>query len=209
MAADESGIYRVPELAQWEWLVHGFGTRNSPAPPRVATLRQIHSDIVMAADGRTGCLGEGDALVTNTPGTAVGVKTADCVPILLVDTRQRAVAAVHAGWRGTVRHIAQKAVAAMRENFGTQPQDLHAAIGPGIGVCCFEVGPEVAAEFGRTGRVRVDLTEVNRAQLAAIGVLPYRIYLSYLCTVCGGAEFCSYRRERERAGRMLSFVGLS
>jgi hypothetical protein len=106
-------------------------------------------------------LGEGDALLDNTPGSVVAIKTADCLPILLVDDRHRAVAAVHAGWRGTVAGIAQRAVEAMRAQFGSAPGDLRAAIGPGIGPCCYEVGPEVAAEFGRQGRAHVDLGEAN------------------------------------------------
>jgi hypothetical protein len=144
--------YRLPELDQFEWLVYGFGTRRSTPPPvSLATLRQIHSDIVVPAEGRTGCLGEGDALVSNTPGRTVAVKTADCVPILLVDAANRTVAAVHAGWRGTVRQIARQAAEAMRRDFDTRVRNLHVAIGPAIGGCCYEVGPEVAAEFRPLG----------------------------------------------------------
>ncbi len=156
-----------------------------------------------------GVLGEGDALLENTPGSVVAVKTADCIPLLLVDDANRAVAAVHAGWRGTVAQIAQRAVDAMRSRFGTQPEHLHVAIGPGIGNCCFEVGPEVAEQFGRVGRVHIDLAEENRRQLLEAGVTPARIYASNLCTMCGAGEFHSFRRDRERAGRMYSFVGLA
>ena len=117
-------------------------------------------------------LGEGDALLEDQPGSVVAVKTADCIPILLVDERRRAVAAVHAGWRGTAARIAADAVAAMGERFGTRPEDLHAAIGPGIGACCYEVGPEVAAQFGGQGRGHIDLTAANRRQLEEAGVTP-------------------------------------
>jgi YfiH family protein len=204
---DTSGNYRVPELDHFEWLTYGFGTRRSAPPDQVATLHQIHSDIVLPAAGRVGCLGEGDALLSDTPDRLVGVKTADCIPILLVDERQRAVAAVHAGWRGTVRQIARRAVEAMTAQFDTQPEDLHAAIGPGIGECCFEVGPEVAAEFGRQGRIHLDLTEANRAQLGDAGILQQRIHVARMCTVCR-EEFWSYRRDKQGAGRMLSFAGI-
>jgi YfiH family protein len=153
-------------------------------------------------------LGEGDALLENRPGSVVAVKTADCIPLLLVDDHHRAVAAVHAGWRGTVARIASGAVAAMRSQYGTDPEDLHAAIGPGIGKCCYEVGPEVAEQFGEQGRAHIDLAEANRRQLVAAGVTPGRIYASNLCTMCRPEEFHSFRRDREAAGRLHSFAGI-
>jgi polyphenol oxidase len=208
---DLQGIYRVTELDAVPWLVHGFGTRDSDIPARfdrLATLKQVHSADCIAAEGRTGILGEGDALLENTPGAVVAVKTADCIPLLLVDEAHRAVAAVHAGWRGTSAHIARGAVEAMRTRFGTAPEELHAALGPGIGACCFEVGPEVAKRFGREGRVHIDLEAENRRQLLDAGVTGRRIYASNLCTMCGAGEFHSFRRDRERAGRMYSFTGV-
>jgi YfiH family protein len=205
---DTHSNYRLPQLDQFDWLVYGFGTRLSSPPESLATLKQIHSDTVVSANGRSGCLGEGDALVTNTPGSVVAVKTADCLPILLVDASNRAVAAVHAGWRGTVRQIARRAAEAMCREFGTCTSNLHAAIGPGIGSCCYEVGPEVAAEFGRQGRAHVDLSEANRRQLMALGIPPRQIYAAGLCTQCRTGDFWSYRREREAAGRMFSFAGI-
>ena len=203
LAADAN--YRLAELDQFGWLVYGFGTRHSSPPESVATLRQIHSDTVVPARGRTGCLGEGDALLSD--GVVVSVKTADCIPIFLVDEQNRAVAAVHAGWRGTVRQIARRAVEAMAREFGTRAGGLHAAIGPGIGGCCYEVGPEVAAEFGQNRRMHLDLSKVNQAQLLAAGIAPARIYCADLCTMCKAEEFWSYRREQMRAGRMYSYVG--
>ncbi len=160
------------------------------------------------AAGRGGVLGEGDALLEDTPGSVVAVKTADCLPILLVDERHRAVAAVHAGWRGTVAGIAQRAVEAMGAQFGSLAGDLDAAIGPGIGACCYEVGPEVAAQFGQQGRGHVDLAAANRRQLMDAGVTPERIYASNLCTMCRGEEFHSFRRDKEAAGRLYSFAGI-
>jgi hypothetical protein len=208
---DSRQIYRVTQLDSLAWLVHGFGTRLACVPalfPNLATLRQIHSAACVLAAGRGGVLGEGDALVENTPGSVVAVKTADCLPILLVDERHRAVAAVHAGWRGTVAAIALRAVEAMRAQFGSLTGDLHAAIGPGIGQCCYEVGPDVAAHFGRQGRAHVDLGEANRRQLIDAGVTPERIYASNLCTMCRSEEFHSFRRDREAAGRLYSFAGI-
>jgi YfiH family protein len=208
---DSQNIYRARPLERFPWLEHGFGTRHGPyftGDPRLATLHQIHSDICVAARGRTGPLGDGDALLDNTPGHLVAVKTADCIPILLVDEEHRAVAAVHAGWRGTVRGIVRGAVRGMREEFGTRPAKLHAAIGPGIGKCCYEVAAEVAAQFGATGPCHIDLVEANRRQLAEAGVPDPQIYAARLCTKCGAGDFHSYRRDKEHAGRMLSFIGV-
>ena len=208
---DSGAIYRVSELESLPWLIHGFGTRRADIPAQfaqLATLKQIHSASCVAADGRTGILGPGDALLESTPGAVVAVKTADCIPILLADDRRRVVAAVHAGWRGTAARIVATAVEAMEERYSTNPADLHAAIGPGIGRCCYEVGPEVAAQFGGQGRVRLDLPAINRAQLIEAGVTPQRIYASNLCTMCRAQEFESFRRDGAAAGRLYSFIGI-
>jgi polyphenol oxidase len=205
---DSDQIYRVPELEGFPWLAHGFGTSLSAIPTDVTTVKQIHSAHCVVAEGRSGNLGQGDALLDQTPGAALAVKTADCVPILLADERLRAIAAVHAGWRGTVAGIAQRAIECMRERFGSKPADLHAALGPAIGECCYEVGPEVAAHFGRQERTHIDLVEANRGQLLAAGLCGSRIYTAGLCTMCRADEFHSYRRDREAAGRMYSFIGI-
>jgi YfiH family protein len=115
---------------------------------RVVTLRQIHSDIVHRIDEpEEGAVLQGDALITQNSGVLLTVQTADCIPILLADTKKRAVAAIHSGWRGTARRIAEKALGRMQMEFGTRPEDVIAAIGPGIGQCCYEVGEDVAKEF--------------------------------------------------------------
>jgi len=207
---DSQNIYRARPLEAFDWLVHGFGTRWSKSfgsCGNLATLHQIHSDIVVDAAGRSGCLGEGDALMENTPGRLIAVKTADCIPILLIDQRQKAVAAVHAGWRGTAQKIAAHAVEEMQKKFSSRPEDLYAAIGPGIGKCCYQVGPDVAsqfAEFADSNR-HVDLPAANRHQLAGCGVL--HIYTAQLCTMCMN-DFHSYRRDKQQAGRMFSVVGI-
>jgi YfiH family protein len=204
----DDNVYRVRSLARLEWLEHGFGTRSFLPPESLATLRQIHSDIAVYAD-RGGCLGEGDALLSDTPGLRIGVKTADCLPILLVDDLHRTVAAAHAGWRGIVNCVVISALHAMSMRWRTSPQNLHVAIGPGIGKCCFEVGPEVAIRFGESAvRTHIDLEAANRRQLIEAGVAPERIYSSRLCTFCNGEQFHSFRRDRELAGRMMSFVGI-
>ena len=216
---DSQNIYRVRAFEAFDWLVHGFGTRWSTSfgsCRNLATLHQIHSDIVVAAGGRSGCLGDGDALLENTPGMLVAVKTADCIPLLMVDSVHRAVAAVHAGWRGTASHIAARAIGEMTERFDTRAQDLHVAIGPGIGKCCYEVGPEVASKFveydpglcDSTQPVHLNLGDINRRQVAACGVNEAQIYLAGICTMCN-PDFHSFRRDKERAGRMLSVVGIA
>jgi polyphenol oxidase len=208
---DSQGFYRVSALDRFPWLEHGFGTRHAPdlnSDTRLVTVRQVHSDVCVAASGRTGVVGEGDAVLENTPGHLAGVKTADCLPILLVDEEHRAVAAVHAGWRGTVSGIVGAAIVKMREEFGTRPAQVHAAIGPGIGKCCYEVGPEVAAQFGAAGRAKIDLAEANRRLLLEAGVPGAQIHAAGLCTMCGVADFHSYRRDKERSGRMLSVAGI-
>jgi polyphenol oxidase len=208
---DDRHVYRVPELDSFDWLIHGFGTRQANIPAlfsNLATVKQVHSATCVEACGRSGVLGEGDALLENTPGSVVAVKTADCVPILLVDEWNRAVSAVHSGWRGTAAGIVARAVDLMGERFGTKVAGLHAAIGPAIGKCCYEVGPEVAAQFGIEGRTYLDLPEINRAKLAEIGIPADRIYVSQLCTMCCAEEFHSFRRDKEAAGRLYSFVGL-
>jgi YfiH family protein len=127
-----------------------FGAIGSPKT-RTVLLRQIHSDLVYvvgAGDvGQGDDAPQGDALVTREPRTILAVQTADCIPILFADTKQRAIAAIHSGWRGTAQRIAEKTLGRMRMEFGTRPEDIVAAIGPGIGACCYEVGHQVTREF--------------------------------------------------------------
>ena len=113
----------------------------------LVALRQIHSDIIHVIDAAPPHPLQGDALVTAAPGLLIAVQTADCIPILLADPEHRVVAAVHAGWRGTLNRIAEKTVGRMRMLFGSRPEKILAALGPGIGRCCYEVGPDVAKEF--------------------------------------------------------------
>jgi YfiH family protein len=185
-----------------------FGTRRSIPPPDVVTLHQIHSARVVSNRGAASRQENADALVENTPGVAIGVKTADCVPVLLADPVRRAVAAIHAGWRGTARSIVQAAIRSMGTEFGTRPEDIHAAIGPSIGPCCYEVGPDVASQFGvvANGRVYLNLPYLNARQLEGAGVLADNISTSSECTRCNSDEYHSFRRDREAAGRMISWI---
>ena len=216
---DSSHVYRAERLEQFPWLQHGFGTRLSAGWPDaggLATAKQIHSDHVLVAT-QAGQLGEGDAIISQRPGVTVAIRTADCLPLLIVDPRTRAVAAVHAGWRGVVAEIAPKAVEAMRQQFGSRPEDLEIAIGPGIGPCCFEVGPEVAVQFRAffperndlQARAKLDLVETVSRQLRRNGITMRQISTSGLCSCCGVELFESYRRDREGAGRMVAAVGVT
>jgi YfiH family protein len=204
-------MMKAANFADLKWLDHGFGLRDSEAPAGVITVKQIHSSIVLDAETR---LPEGDALISDRSGILVGVKTADCVPILLVDPSIPVVAAIHAGWRGTAANIVDAAVRELSARWKTRPGNLRAAIGPSIGVCCYEVGPEVAHRFATWNSklrqaespVHLDLPAINEAQLRDAGVTD--IWKSGECTFCQPGRFFSFRREREQAGRMVSFIGL-
>ena len=204
----------APNLAKLPWLRHGFGLRNSEYPEGITTLRQIHSRVVVDARGRRGDrIEDGDGLISRTPGLTVGIRTADCVPILIADSRLRAVAAVHAGWRGTAAQIVAETLRHMKDAFGSRPGDLIAAVGPCIGACCYEVGPEVARQFAPwcpeleqvSSKVRLDLSAFNARELLRQGVSD--VWEAGECTFCLPDRYFSFRREKEAAGRMLSFAG--
>jgi polyphenol oxidase len=204
-------MIQAPNLLELEWLDHGFGLRDSTLPEGIRIVRQIHSARV--GDAADESFIEGDALLSNVSGVLVGVKTADCVPILLADAASGAVSAIHAGWRGTAENISAVALAELRTRWGIEPGNIRAAIGPSIGLCCYEVGPEVARRFSQwvadlehpSEQQHLDLRRVNEIQLRAAGV--ENIWRSEECTFCGGDRFYSFRREREEAGRMVSFIG--
>ena len=149
------GDSRVLNLGSTEWdsqealahnrvaFLHALKAERSP----LVTLRQCHTDVIHRVDEHPVHPLRGDALLTCAAGLLLAVQTADCVPILLADRRRRAVAAVHAGWRGTLARIAEKALGRMRMEFDTRAEDVVAVLGPSIGACCYEVGPEVAQAF--------------------------------------------------------------
>ena len=202
---ETAGVYRSPLLQQFPWLDHGFGGRNAAQwpPSHHAAVVQVHGATVLTAI-EAGTRGEGDALVTDTAGLYVTVRTADCLPLLMVDVRQRCVAAVHAGWRGTVMGIPQAAIRTMDSN----PADIWVAIGPGIGPCCFDVGDEVAREFGQSGRQCIDLFAYNRQKLLEFGVPLHQIAAEAPCTRCEAGRFHSFRRDKAGAGRMHAAIAL-
>jgi YfiH family protein len=198
---------------------------------KLVTVRQVHGVAVrrVGQEAFAGSLEtsegkavfEGDGLMTGVSGVLLGIQTADCVPVGVVDVRQRVVAAFHAGWRGTVARIAEQGVSAMGSEYGSQTEDLVAAVGPSIGVCCYEVGDEVKGQFGQAfgygdelfRGMRLDLWEANRRQLEAAGVPAERIAVVGECTACarnedGRRRYFSHRDEKGFAGRMLSLVGV-
>ena len=212
------------------------------APMRMVTIRQVHSGTIKAVgeEALTGSLEtsdgkavlEGDGLVTNVPGILLAAGTADCVPVLIVDPVRKVVGAFHAGWRGTVVGIVQRGIEFMRQEYGSHPGDLMAAIGPAIGACCYAVGNEVQERFvarfsyaqelfqtrtatgGEAPQLYVDLWEANRRQLLDGGLAPAKIDVIGECTACrrtaaGERKYFSHRAEHGVAGRMLNAIGVA
>lgn len=158
-----------------------------------------------------------DALMTNEAGVCIGVSTADCIPVLLYDPTRRASCAIHAGWRGTVQRIAEKAVGRMTETYGTNPKDIIAQIGPGIHLESFEVGEEVYEAFEKAGfpmeqiskryeKWHIDLPECNRLQLVAAGIAEAQIAVSPVCTFQQSDTFFSARRLSIHSGRIFTGI---
>ncbi len=133
-----------------------LGVNGKPRWPLV-TLRQVHSDVIHPVAALPDHPGVGDGLVTATPGLLLAIQTADCLPVIVVDRKQRAVGVFHAGWRGTVKRIVEKGVGEMRRWFGSKPRDLEAAIGPGVHNCCYVVGEEVRDNFASQFAYGVEL----------------------------------------------------
>jgi YfiH family protein len=185
----------------------------------IIKLKQIHSGTVIDVID-TSAASEavpGDADVTSLGGVILGIQTADCTPILIAEASGQAVAAVHAGWRGTAARIAQAAVNRLMARCSVQPQSLYAVIGPHIGACCYEVGEEVvemAADASAIERRRewprphLNLGAANFKQLTDAGIPESQIEISSLCTRCREDLFHSYRRDGKRMGHMLSTIGI-
>ena len=184
------------------------------SPEKLFTVKQVHGDRVVEAAHTTGQT-EADALWTNVPGTAVGVRTADCLPILIEDPRGR-VAAVHAGWRGVISEIVARTIEQLVSQ-GAKVDELRVAIGPCIQRCCFEVDGALAERFGGSfgrevivqaegqPRPRLDLPRAVKQTLERVGVLPGHVATLPQCTRCEG-RFFSHRREHGLTGRHLSFI---
>jgi polyphenol oxidase len=199
---------------------------------RVAMVTQVHeADVVVVRRGNAAIESrpEADILVSNDPDVAIAVRAADCVPVLIADRITGAVAAVHAGWRGTAAGAARVAVDALGREFGARPENMVAAIGPSIGGCCYEVGTELVDAFAAAGQERylidrwfvspppargsrersplfLDLTGANRDQLLLAGMAEQNVFLSGLCTAMNLEVLPSFRVEKVGAGRMAGAI---
>jgi polyphenol oxidase len=195
--------------ANWEALRRSTGLR-------FARVLQVHGDRVAVASADAGPAEEADAVISTQHGLAACVAVADCVPILLADPRSGAVAAVHAGWRGTLAHVAARAVEALAREAGALPADLLVAVGPAIGPCCYEVSPDLARLFRNDlgagvgvagpGGPRLDLWLANEFVLRQAGVARERIEVLGRCTACEPDAFFSHRRDRGVTGRQVGFI---
>jgi YfiH family protein len=213
--------------AQMRRRVAAVAAALSTDPLQVCCVRQVHGsrvcciDELPAPDSSAPCSmpGDGDALVTAQPGIVLLIRVADCVPVLLYDPVKQVVAAVHAGWKGTLADITGKTVSCMCENYGCRPSDLLAGIGPSIGPCCFTVGEEVTEQFRMAAGLadcvksgcdgtRVDLPQTNRVELLRSGLLPHNVEMAGQCTACRLDIFFSHRGEQGKTGRFGLFAGL-
>ena len=194
------------------WQMHGTDVRvvrdaTEARPAENATGDTIYCDVV----------------ISNAPHVLAGVKTADCVPILIGDPKTGSFAAVHAGWRGTFAGVVLYAVERLTKEYQAQPENFRVAIGPAAAACCYEVGSEVINGFKerfpaaddlftptRNGHACIDLLKANRDQLIAVGVKDERIHTAPLCTMCRTDLFFSYRREKQvhgKVGRLMAVIG--
>jgi YfiH family protein len=193
---------------------------------KLTTAWQVHGDdikTVRSAEDVSETEAKFDGLVSNMPGVLIGVKTADCVPVLIGDPKTRAFAAVHAGWRGTVQSIVVRALERMKAEYGVDPADLVCAIGPAATCKNYEIGQDVIDAFGesfsgsgrlftptRAGHALIDLHLANREQLTGAGVRDENVYTAPFCTMDRPDLFFSYRLEKKRygkTGRLLSVIG--
>jgi YfiH family protein len=226
------GYHEAEPLKKIPFLVHGFGTRfledaDFDSTPGFAgfqrvSLRQTHSDIIHIITAIPQERMEGDALMTDRFGILLIIKTADCLPTFVVDTQNRAVAAVHCGWRGTLKRVIAKTLQTMHLSYGSDFASLSVVLGPCIAQACYEVGPDVREKFKSEGlqngvfdshpakkeKYLFDLRETNRAQIIHVGVPEKNIFSVDLCTYCDSDLF-SYRRDRGHAGRLINFIGIS
>jgi len=230
--SDSMNFLTIEELNQIPWLTHGFGlagfTLADLENDRLlrsfypVEMSQRHSAEVFLLEKKPAHKLSGDGLVTKKAGLLLVIKTADCLPLFLVDKERRAVAAVHCGWRSTYQKIVIKAFEMMQKYFGSNPENLLAALGPCIEQSCYEVGQEVFEPFSQAGfpsdliflfsesnrKWYLDLREANRWLLMAGLEIPgHNIFQVKLCTCCR-KELLSFRRDRVKNKRLINFVGI-
>jgi YfiH family protein len=228
---NEEKYLTVPRFDKIFWLIHGFGTRSwrlrdfQGRPEwrdfKIFCLDQVHSHEMHFIDALPDRRLKGDALATRLPGIFLIIKTADCLPLFLVDESRRVVAGVHSGWRGTQKRIAERAIRAIQARYGCRPSSLLAALGPCIGPECYEVGEDVRQEFGDAGlpldflrphpgvrgKYLLDLVSANRRQLESQGLNGKNIFTAGICTHCD-SRLLSYRRDRKKSARLFNFIGI-
>jgi hypothetical protein len=181
---------------------------------RLAIPQQRHTAVIRNAKAG-GTYEQCDALMTAIPGVFLSVSIADCAPVFLFDAAKKIVACVHAGWRGTEQRILHRTIQMMHEEFGSKSRDVSAFIGPSAGECCYEVGEEVAQKFGaefvsrRDGKLYLNIKKANEEQLRNAGVPGPNIEIHKDCTICSTQLYHSYRRNREKSGRMMAVIGLN
>jgi YfiH family protein len=181
-----------------------------------AYSKQVHDDKILHVTA-AGAYEGYDALFTQTPGLMLGITIADCTPILIYDAHNQVIAAIHAGWKGTVLQIVYKTLTAMQRNFGTQGKDCYAYVGTCIDECEFEVGDEVASHFEEMHKVfyshknkyHVNLKAANQSQLIAFGIPAKNIAISPFSTVGNNNDYFSHRAEKGQTGRMMCLIGMT
>ncbi len=228
-AADFLTIRRLEKVP---FLFHGFGTRNwkerdfEKRPEwknfTPVFLDQIHSNLVHFIDEIPQKNPKGDAMITHLPFLFLIIRTADCLPVLIVDEQRKVIAAVHCGWRGTQKKVVQEVILDLKIHYGCSPSSLLVAMGPHIKTDCYEVGEDVRHSYEqgifspeifrphpyRDKKYFLDLKEANASQLLDAGAKKKNIYSLDICTHCE-SNLPSYRRDAQKAGRMLSFIGMS
>jgi YfiH family protein len=227
-----SDFLTIPRLDQIPYLVHGFGAgkwkdADFRKPPEwsgfsLLFLNQVHSDTIRFIDRIPEKTLSGDAMVTNIPGLLLIIRTADCLPVLIVDESQKVITAVHCGWRGTSKRVVHKAIQGMVDRYGCHASSFLVALGPCIGSECYEVGEDVLQAFEKEGlstesfrahpskkkKYLFDLKGENLSQMMSLGIEKENIHCADGCTHCD-ESLPSYRRDRDKSGRMLSFIGMS
>ncbi len=181
----------------------------SASQEMAAIPEQVHGDEIRIVN-KPGTYPDTDGLATREPGILLTVQVADCLSLFAYDPDHTAVAMVHAGWKGTEKKIAGKMVSIMEKNFGSHASALRIFMGPSIGPCCYEVGPDVAGRFPKqfVKNGRLDLWEANRKQLVDSGVPDKHVNISRLCTSCHSRWFYSHRRDNGITGRMTAVIGI-
>jgi hypothetical protein len=210
------------DAGEWEMVARAMGV----TPDDVLLVRQVHEATVAVASHdrpRPWPRPHADAIVSNDSTAAIAVRVADCVPVLLAEETGRAVAAIHAGWRGVASRATIAGVSALQTSYGVRPERIIAAVGPSIGPCCYEVSERTLQTFREaghhpsvlerwfdsrpSGKFHLDLWRATRDQLEGAGVMPDNIHIAELCTKTHADRFHSYRVKGTEAGRMVGIIG--